>query len=131
MGFEWTLGFADLTILSSGTSATLSVDAVPGAASTALGEVLQIHNQDSTRSWSVTLSRSAAPDADFSSFVFSIAEQGGPSVDSSWNLVTESSTGPFTMSPGEIWELSLTLALANGVTGAQGSFDLQVSIAPV
>ena len=122
-------GFATLTLGTSATSATLAMSGVAGAASVQLGNVMKITNSDATQAYTVTLSRSAAPNAAFTTF--SVLVKNGASTLTTWDVVASSSSSSFVIPAGVATDVSITTAITDGTaTGALGTFTMQVSITP-
>ncbi|HLF15909.1 MAG TPA: hypothetical protein VI796_00530 [Candidatus Thermoplasmatota archaeon] len=122
-------GFATLTLGSSGTSATLAVSGIPGAALVTLGNVMKLDNQDATQAYSVTLSRSGSVDADITSF--QVVVRNGASTLLTWDALGATSSA-FTAPANTALDVTISLTIATGTApGAQGSFTMQFNLAPV
>lgn len=122
-------GFATLTLGTSTTSATLAMSGVAGAASVQLGNVMKISNTDATRAYTVTLSRSAAPNAAFTTF--SVVVKNGATTLATWDVVASATSSSFVIPASVATDVSITTAITDGTaTGALGTFTMQVSITP-
>jgi hypothetical protein len=124
-----TAGFATLTLGTSGASATLALSGVSGAASVALGNVLKLNNLDAVHPESVTLSRSATPNAAITSFLVTV--KNGASTLATWDAVAAASSSAFTLPVSTALDISITVVITDGTAaGALGSFAMQFSMAP-
>lgn len=123
-------GFATLTIGSSGTSASLALSGVPGAALVSLGNVMKLNNQDATQAYTVTLARSAAPNAAITDFTVTV--KNGASTLATWNAASAASSSSFTAPAATILDISIQSVITDGTAaGALGSFGMQFSLVPV
>lgn len=122
-------GFATLSIPASGSSATFGLTGVSGAALTTLGDVLSINNTASSQNYTVTLTRSAAPNAAITSFVITVKD--GASTLAAWDAVGTPSSGSFTHVAGRVLNVTVALTIADGTAaGSVGSFGMQFAFAP-
>jgi hypothetical protein len=122
-------GFATVTLGSSGASATLALSGVSGAASVTLGNVLKLNNQDATHPETVTLVRSAAPNAAITSFLVTV--KNGATQLVSWDAATTASSSSFTLPVSTAVDINITLVITDGTAaGALGSFAMEFSMTP-
>jgi hypothetical protein len=122
-------GFATVTLGSSGASATLALSGVSGAASVTLGNVLKLNNQDATHPETVTLMRSAAPNAAITSFLVTV--KNGATQLVSWDAATTASSSSFTLPVSTAVDINITLIITDGTAaGALGSFAMEFSMTP-
>jgi hypothetical protein len=123
-------GFATLTLGSSGTSATLALSGVPGAALVDLSKVAKIHNQDATQAYTVTLSRSAAPNAAISSL--QVIVKNGASTILTWDAATTATSGSFNLPAATTYDITTDIVINDGTAaGSLGSFGIHFSLVPV
>jgi hypothetical protein len=122
-------GFATVTLGSSGASATLALSGVSGAASVTLGNVLKLNNQDATHPETVTLVRSATPNAAITQFLVTV--KNGATTLVSWDAVTSASSSSFTLPVSTAADINITLVITDGTAaGALGSFAMEFSMTP-
>ncbi|MEA3202692.1 MAG: hypothetical protein QOI63_358 [Thermoplasmata archaeon] len=125
-----TAGYATVVLGTSGTTAALSVSGIPGATSTALGKVLKITDTHVTNAYTVTLSRSAAPNAAITSFIVTV--KNGATTLATWDAVASATSASFALAVSTSLDISVTLAIADGTAaGAVGSFSIDASIVVV
>jgi hypothetical protein len=123
-------GFATLSIPGSGSSATLAVTGVSGAALTTLGDVLALNNTASSQNYTVTLARSAAPVAAIAGLNITIKD--GTTTLVTWDVKTAGSAAPFTHVAGRVLNATVDLRIADGTSpGSLTGFDLQFTFVPV
>lgn len=123
-------GFATLTLGSSGTSATLAVSGVPGAALVSLGNVLKINNQDTSQAYTVTLARSTTPNAAVNDFTITV--KNGATTLVTWNAVSAAQSSSFALPANTALDVSIQVGVVDGTAvGSLGSFTVQASMVPV
>lgn len=126
-----TAGYATVTIGSSGTSATFSLNGVPGAALVQLGDVLTLENTDVSQAYNVTLKRSAAPDAAIDGFDVQVYTAADSLVES-FDAAAGASGTTFSLPAATTYDITIEISIADGTAaGALGSFDLQFELVPV
>lgn len=124
------LNFAEVTIGSSGASASLDLSGVAGAANFQVTDLLQIQNSDGSQAYSITLARDAAPNVAITQLLFTVLDGATPV--RTFDAATSSSAAAFTLPAGETYDIRIDMAIADGTAaGALGSMDLQFTIAPV
>ncbi len=118
-------GFATITLGTSKTSATLAVAGVPGAASVSLGNVMQVKNNLAS-SFSITVTRSAAPPAALSGFTMTFKDSVTAATVATWNVASTASA-TFTIAASQILDISIVPVITDGTAlGAlASSFTLQ------
>jgi len=122
-------GFATLTLGTSGTSASLSLSGVSGAASVSLGNVMKLTNSDATVDQTVTLTRSTTLNAAITSFVVTVKNGGSTLV--TWDAVSSASSSSFTLPANTATDVTVALVITDGTaTGSLGSFAIQAAMTP-
>lgn len=120
-------GFATVSVGSSGTSATLTLTGISGA-SLQVTDLLQVQNSDATQAYSVTLKRSAAPDAAITGLTFTVLD-GGSTI-KTFDAAAAASATAFTLPASTTYDVRIDMTVADGTAaGSLGSFDLQFEIA--
>jgi hypothetical protein len=115
--------FATLTFGTTATSATLAISGVPGAASVSLTNVLKLDNTDASHSYSVTLSRSAAPNAAITSFQVTV--KNGATTLATWDAASAASSSAFTIPASTALDISIVTVITDGTALASlGSFTI-------
>ncbi len=124
-------GFATFSVGSSGASASLSLAGVSGAALVSLGDVMKLQNLDADTSYSVTLARSAVPNAAITSFVVTIKDGGTTLL--TWDAVAAATSSAFTLVPSKTLDISVALVITDGTAAGALSpaFGMQFSLSPV
>ncbi len=123
-------GFATISLGSSGTSATLTLTGIPGAANFQVTDLLQISNSDATQAYTVTLSRSAAPNGAITQLLFTVLD--GATTIKTFDAAAASSATAFTLPVSKTYDIRVDMVIADGTAaGSLGSIDLQMVIAPV
>jgi hypothetical protein len=124
-------GFATLTVGSTGTSATLSLDGIPGAAALSLTDLMKVTNQDATQDYTLTLSRSAAPNAAITGMTFTV-QNAADTIIATYNAATTGSSASFSLPASTTYDISVAVTIADGTAiGSLGSFTLQFELVPV
>lgn len=122
--------FAEVTIGTSGASATLDLAGVAGAANFQVTDLLQIQNSDLSQDYTITLSRGSTPIVAITSLVFTVLD--GVTTVETYDAVASGSGSAFTLGAGETFDIRIDMAITDGTTaGSLGSMDLQFTIAPV
>lgn len=123
-------GFASLSIPASGSSATMALTGVSGAALTTLGDVLAINNTASTQNYTVTLTRSTTLNGAITSFTVTVKD--GASTLVTWDAVSAASSIGFTHVAGRVLNVTVAMTITDGTApGSLGSFGMQFAYAPV
>lgn len=123
-------GYATLTVGSSGTSATLALSGVPGAALVSLGNVLKINNQASSTAYTLTLARSATPNAAINDFTVTV--KSGATTIATWNAVSAAQSSGISLPAATVYDISIQVGVVDGTAaGSLGSFTIQASLVPV
>lgn len=121
-------GFATVAIGTSGASATISLTGIAGA-SLQVTDLLRIQNTDATQAYTVTLSRSGAPNAAIESLVFTVLD--GVTTIKSFDAASAASATAFTLPVSTTYDIRINVGVADGTAaGPLGSLALQFSIAP-
>lgn len=123
-------GFATLSVGSTGTSATLSLSGIPGAASLSLTDVMKVTNQDPSQAYTLTLSRSATPNAALTGMTFTV-QNAADAVIATYNAATTGSSSSFSLPAATTYDISVAVTIADGTAiGSLGSFTLQFTLVP-
>ncbi len=123
-------GFATNTIDSSGASATISLTGVAGAA-LSVTDLLTLTNSDATQDYSVTLSRSAAPNGAITKLEFVVKNDAEATVET-FDAATTATGSAFTVSATKAYDISVNMDVADGTAvGSLGSITLQFTLVPV
>lgn len=124
------VGFATISIGSSGTSATATINGVPGAADLQLNGVLNLTNQDASQAYDITLKRSTSLDAAISEFTVHVKTSAGATV-VDYDASSSASSTQFNLPVSTTYEISIDYTIDDGTaTGALGTFDLQFEMVP-
>lgn len=122
-------GFATVSIDSSAASATLTLTGVAGAANLQVTDLLRIQNTDVAQAYSVTLARSAAPNAAITGLTFTVLD--GATVVKTFDAASAASATAFTLPAATTYDVRVDMVVADGTAaGSLGSIDLQFSIVP-
>lgn len=125
------LGYATLSIGTSGTSATMSVSGIPGAADLQLTNLLNITNQHVSQDYSVALARSAALDTDIGNFTVTI-KNAADATQVTWYAKDAASATAFTLPAGETYTIDIRFLVSDGVAaGNLDAFDLEFTLSEV
>lgn len=125
------LGYATLSIGSSGTSATMSVSGIPGAADLQLTNLLNITNQHGSQDYSVALARSASLDTDIDNFTITV-KNAADATQLTWYVKDAASATAFTLPAGETYTIDVRYLVADGVVaGNLDAFDLEFTLSEV
>lgn len=123
-------GFASVSIDTSAASATITLTGVAGAANLQITDLLQVQNTDATQAYSVTLKRSAAPDAAITGLTFTVLD--GVTTIKTFDAANAASATAFTLPVSTTYDVQIDMIVADGTAaGSLGSIDLQFEIAPV
>lgn len=124
------LGFATVSIGSSGASASISLTGIAGAADFQVTDLLQIQNSDLSQAYSITLIRSADPNAAIDDLIFTVLD--GLTVIETYDAADAAQGSAFTLPAGETYDIRLNMAIADGTAaGSLGSIDVGFQISPV
>lgn len=119
-------GYATVSVGGSGTSATLTLTGVSGA-ELQVTDLLQIQNTDASQAYSVTLERSAAPNAAITGLVFTVLDGATPI--KTFDAAAAASATAFTLPVSTTYDIRIDMVVADGTSpGSLGSFDLQFEI---
>lgn len=122
--------FAEVTIGTSGASATLDLAGVAGAANFQVTDLLRIQNSDLTQDYSITLSRDSAPNVAITSLVFTVLD--GVTTMETYDAASAASGSAFTLGAGDTFDIRIDMVITDGTTaGSLGAMDLQFTIAPI
>lgn len=122
--------FAEVTIGTSGASATLDLAGVAGAANFQVTDLLRIQNSDLTQDYSITLSRDSAPNVAITSLVFTVLD--GVTTMETYDAAAAASGSAFTLGAGDTFDIRIDMVITDGTTaGSLGAMDLQFTIAPI
>ncbi len=122
-------GFATTTITGSGSKATLALTGVAGAAMQ-VTDLLTVTNTDVTQDYSVTLSRSAAPNGAVTKLEF-VVKDGATTVET-YDAAQAATGTAFTMNASDSFDITVNMDIADGTTaGSLGSFTLEYTIVPI
>ncbi len=123
-------GYATVSIGSSAASAALTLTGVAGAANLQVTDLLQIQNTDATQAYTVTLKRSAAPDAAVTGLTFTVLD--GATVIRAFDAAAAASAAAFTLPVSSTYDIRIDMIVADGTAaGALTGFDLQFEIVAV
>lgn len=123
-------GFATLTIGTSETSASLTVNGVPGAADLQLVDLLKLTNQDGTQGYNVTLARSTTLDASISEFTVHVLDSGDTEI-VAWDASAAATSSTFSLPASTTYDITIDMVVNDGTAvGSLGSFDMQFSMTP-
>ncbi len=122
-------GFATVTLGASGTSATLALSGIAGVAQTSLANILKLSDGSATVPYTVSLARSAAPNAAITSFQVTV--KNGASTLLTWDAVASATSSSFTLPVSTSLDISILVVVADGTAaGSLGSFAMQFTLAP-
>lgn len=123
-------GYATVTVGSSATSATFSLNGIPGAALVQLGDVLTLENTDVSQAYDVTLKRSADPNAAIDGFDVQVYT-GADALVESFDAANAASGTQFSLPAATTYDITIEISIVDGTAaGALGSFDLQFELVP-
>lgn len=126
-----TLGYATLTLGSSGTSATMAVSGIPGAADLQLTNLLNVTNNHGSQDYSISLARSASLDTDISNFTVTVKDDVDATV-TTWHVKDAASATAFTLPASTTYTIDVRFLVADGVAaGSLDSFDMEFTLSEV
>lgn len=93
-------------------------------------DLLTVTNTDVTQDYSVTLSRSAAPNGAVTKLEF-VVKDGATTVET-YDAAQAATGTAFTMNASDSFDITVNMDIADGTTaGSLGSFTLEYTIVPI
>lgn len=122
-------GFATMSVPGDGATASITLTPVSGA-TMQVTDMVQISNTHATQAYTVSLGRSAAPDADITAMTFTVFNDVGTQVDQ-YDAVADTGGG-FTLPALKAYDIRIDMTVADGQgTNSLGAFDLEFTLTAV